>query len=287
MILKHCLLIENDCYKKNKKMTNNKPTGIVVHSTGANNKTLKRYVQPVPSQSCYKAVLEDLGRNQYGNHWNQSSKTLGTQICVHAFIGANARGEVETYQTLPFDVCCWGVGSGKNGSYNYNPQARIQFEICEDGLRDATYFNKAMTEAIEFCAYLCKKYNLSVNKISSHRESYLAGYGSNHGDPEHWMKKFGKDMNWFRQEVQKLLSVPKEESTVTPAKKFYRVQCGAFTVKQYAINFQKKLASAGFETFIVQSGKYWKIQCGAFTEKANAQTLVTKLKNKGFNAFVV
>ncbi len=45
MVLKQCILTANDCYKKGTKMTGGKPTGIVVHSTGANNKNLKRYVE--------------------------------------------------------------------------------------------------------------------------------------------------------------------------------------------------------------------------------------------------
>ena len=179
MVLKQCILTANDCYKKGTKMTGGKPTGIVVHSTGANNKNLKRYVQPLKSDPNYDAVIADLGKNQYCNDWNHSAKEMGRSVCVHAFIGVNAAGKVETYQTLPFDICCWGVGSGKNGSYNYNPTARVQFEMCEDGLSDPDYFNAVMKEAQEFCAYLCKKYGFGVDKISSHYESYLAGYGGN------------------------------------------------------------------------------------------------------------
>ena len=43
MELRKCILTKNDCYKKGTKIT---PKGIVVHSTGANNPTLRRYVQP-------------------------------------------------------------------------------------------------------------------------------------------------------------------------------------------------------------------------------------------------
>ena len=238
MTLKECLLIENPCYKAGKKMTGNKPTGIVVHSTGANNKTLKRYVQPVAGQSYYNTVIADIGKNAYGNHWN----TAGTNLCVHAFIGTNTLGKVETYQTLPFDVCCWGVGKGKNGSYNYNPTARVQFEICEDGLKDEVYFNAAMREAIEFCAHLCKKYGLTSSDICSHAEAYKAGYGSNHGDPDHWLKKFGKDMNWFRAEVDKLLN--------TKSNIRYLVQVGAYGNKQNAMNKVAELKAKGFSAII-------------------------------------
>lgn len=200
MEIKKCLLTKNSCYKKAKKIT---PKGIVVHSTGANNTNLKRYVQPDDGI---------LGKNTNNNHWNRS----GLSKCVHAFIGKDKNGVVRCYQTLPFNYACWGVGSGKKGSYNYNP-AYIQFEICEDNLKNKDYFNKAFDLAIEFCVYLCEKYNLSVNNIVSHHEAYEKGYGSNHADCDHWLKKFGKDMNWFRNEVKKRLN--KEETTKTETTK--------------------------------------------------------------------
>ena len=93
----------------------------------------------------------------------------------------------------------WGCASGKKGSYNYT---HIQFEICEDALKDEKYFNDAFGVAIEFCAYLCDKYNLSADSIVSHHEAHLKGYASNHGDCDHWLKKFNKNMNWFRNEVK-------------------------------------------------------------------------------------
>ena len=212
MTLKQCLLVANDCYKSNLKMTGNKPVGIVVHSTGANNKNLKRYVQPLKTDSNRATIIADIGTNLLGNHWNKS----GLAKCVHAFIGVNNAGVVETYQTLPFDVCCWGVGKGSKGSYNYNPTAKVQFEICEDNLKDKKYFDAVFKEAAEFCAHICKKYKLSVDTITSHQESYQKGYGSNHGDCDHWLKKFDKDMNWFRAEVDKILNPkPKTESVQT------------------------------------------------------------------------
>ena len=201
MKLKKCMLIANDCYKKGTKITNNKPYGIVVHSTGANNPSIRRYVQPLKSDSSYSEITADIGINAGGNHWNQP----GVAKCVHAFIGKNAKGEVETYQTLPFNVCCWGSGRGAKGSYNYNPTACLQFEICEDALSDRTYFEKAFKEAAEFCVYLCSQYGISTDKIYSHAECHKAGYGSNHADCDHWLKKFGRTMNDFRSEVKELL----------------------------------------------------------------------------------
>lgn len=183
MEIKKCLLVNNSCYKKASKMV---PKGIVVHSTGANNPYLKKYVQPDDGI---------LGKNQYNNDWNRS----GVNACVNAFIGKDKNGVVRCYQTLPFDYMPWGCASGKKGSYNYT---HIQFEICEDALKDEKYFNDAFGVAIDFCAYLCKEYNISVDNIVSHHESYLKGYGSNHADCDHWLKKFNKNMDWFRNEVK-------------------------------------------------------------------------------------
>lgn len=112
----------NPCYQAGRKITS---SGIVVHSTGANNSHLKRYVGPDDGI---------LGVNKYGNHWNKPDANK----CVHAFIGRVADGTIKIYQTLPWDYRCRGVGSGKNGSYKaiynlYWDKARTCFRRMEDG----------------------------------------------------------------------------------------------------------------------------------------------------------
>lgn len=177
---------ENRCYQAGRKIT---PSGIVVHSTGANNPYIKRYVGPDDGI---------LGKNQYNNHWNKASANK----CMHAFIGKVADGSLKIYQTLPWDHRCWGVGSGKKGSYN---NSHIQFEICEDGLNDESYYREAFALAARLCAYLCQEYGIKPENIVGHYEAYAAGYGSNHGDPRTWQKKFGGSMAQFRADVKALL----------------------------------------------------------------------------------
>lgn len=185
---------QNDCYKAAKKMPRG-PEGIVVHSTGVNNPYLKRYVD----------APKEVGKNQYGNHWNQPSSKLGREVCVHAFIGYALNKEVAVAQILPYDICCWGVGKGSKGSYNYDP-AYIQFEMCEDALTNEAYFNAVMKTAQEYCAMLVKQFNIPIKNIVGHYEAHKLGYGSNHGDPLNWFSRFGKDMDWFRNEVKKLVN---------------------------------------------------------------------------------
>ena len=177
---------KNPCYKAGKKIT---PSGIVVHSTGANNPNLKRYVGPDDGI---------LGKNTNNNHWNNED----ADKCMHAFIGKVADGSVKIYQTLPWDHRCWGVGSGSKGSYN---ATHIQFEICEDGLTNEEYYRKAFQAAKELCAFLCKKFSIDVDNVVGHYEAAEAGYGSNHADPRNWQKNFGDSMAQFRKDVKAML----------------------------------------------------------------------------------
>lgn len=182
--------VKNLCYIEAKKTV---PQGIVVHSTGTNNPNLKRYVDAV----------DEVGVNKYGNHWN-TAKPGGRKVCVHAFIGYDKNKEIRVAEILPLNICCWGVGKGKKGSYNSNP-AYIQFEICEGKLTDKVYYQKAFAVAAEYCAELCRAYGINVDNIVGHCEAYRLGYGSNHSDPEHWMKKFGETMDDFRKQVSEIL----------------------------------------------------------------------------------
>ena len=192
MNLQKLIFTENDCYKAGKTIV---PQGIMVHSTGANNPALKRYVGPDDGK---------LGVNKYGNHWN----VPGLSVCVHAFIGKLADGSVATYQTLPWDRRGWHCYKGENGSGN---NTHISFEICEDGLEDGVYFGKVYREAVELCAFLCKEYGLPVESIICHSEGHDLGIASDHSDVMHWFPKHGKSMDTFRADVAALLAAETEE----------------------------------------------------------------------------
>lgn len=205
-----CMHTQSRCYGVKRQSA--KPIGIIVHSTGANNPSIKRYSQPSDNDPKRDELMKLLGTNKYGNHWNTASASKA----VHYVIGKLADGSVATVQNLPEDIACWGAGKGKNGSYNYNPVAHIQFEICEDDLSNADYFRAtAYGEAIELCADICYRHGWDANVIVSHREAHAKGYASNHADINHWLEWYGKSMNSFRQRVQDLLDEMRKPKTVT------------------------------------------------------------------------
>lgn len=202
-----CMMTQSTCYRGTSAMT---VKGILWHSTGTNNTSLSRYVQPDDNAANKDYLLSILGKNKYNNDWNHIERQAG----LNAWIGKAANGEVMAVQTMPWNYRPWGCGSGAKGSCNYG---FIQFEICEDSLTDKNYFSAVYKEAVELTAYLCKLYNLSpfgtttVNGITvpvilCHKDSAELGLGSNHVDIYHWFGRFGKSMEDVRRDVASLLA---------------------------------------------------------------------------------
>lgn len=190
----------SDCYKSGTKQVSK---GVQVHSTGANNPYLKRYVQPNDGR---------LGINQYGNSHNRP----GVDVCASAYIGKLENGTVAVYQALPWDMRCWISGKGKNG--NANRLGYIGYEICEDTLNNESYFNEAvMTVAVNLTAHLCQIIGVTPDSVVAsysegnalsvmdHSELYANGLASGHSDITHWLRRYGKRMKDFRQSVQQAM----------------------------------------------------------------------------------
>lgn len=199
MNLIQCYLIANDCSAAGRTIT---PKGVMVHSTGANNPLVARYVQPTENQANRDAIIQEIGTNRNQNDWNNP----GLSVCTHAFIGKFADGSVGTAQTLPWNRRGWHAGTGTSGGSAND--THISFEICEDGLTDAAYFGKVYQEAVELTAMLCKQYNLNPladGVVICHSEGYQRGIASNHADVMHWFPKHGKNMDTFRQDVSKAM----------------------------------------------------------------------------------
>ena len=155
----------------------------MVHSTGAANPWLRRYLSP------------DDGRlgEPSSRHWNQG----GVGACVHAMIGKIADGTVAVYQTLPWTMRGWHCGRSGNDTH-------ISFEICEDKLADKGYFRATYQEAVELTAYLCQLYHLDPKApgvVLCHSEGHRRGIASNHADVMHWWGRFGATMDDFRADV--------------------------------------------------------------------------------------
>ena len=246
MRLRQQLLTKNECYTAGRAIP---PWGVLVHSTGANNPRVCRYV---PGD-------DEIGRNTRGNHWNQPGK-----LCVHAFIGKFADGEVGAVQTLPWNYRAWHCGGGKKGSAN---DTHIAFEICEDGLTDPVYFRAVYREAVELTAMLCQKYGLDPltdGAVICHSEGCKRGIASNHADVLHWFPRYGKTMDNFRDDVARMMKGEAEEVTYEQW-------------KTYMEQYRRELAGQPVPEWAVQTGEWDKAEkAGIIADKSRPQDLITR-----------
>lgn len=231
------ILTNNPCYKAGRTIT---VKGLMLHSVG-----------------CSQPNAEVFVRN-----WNKADYD---RACVHAFIDGNT-GDV--HQTLPWNHRGWHCGSQGNNTHigvemcepasiKYTSGANFVVNNEADAKAVAT---RTYQSAVELFAKLCKDFNLNPladGVIISHSEGSARGIASNHADPEHLWKKLGLPytMDTFRVHVKKAMILDSANNTTsnentTEKKVLYRVQVGAFNVRQNAVNMLDKLKKAGFDGFI-------------------------------------
>ena len=84
--------------------------------------------------------------------------------------------------------------------------------------------------------------------------------------------------------------VNKRLSGGTDGKLLYRVQIGAFSVKENAESWAKLAEKKGFQTVIkaeqVNGKTLYRVQCGAFSKKENAEKFAEDLKKAGFDVII-
>ena len=229
MTLYQQILTQNDCYKAGRTIV---PKGVMVHSTGASNPRVARYV---PGDDV-------LGRNTGNNDWDRPGLTK----CVHAFVGKIADGSVATVQTLPWNHRGWHAGGAANNTH-------ISFEICEDNLEDASYFNAVYREAVELTACLCREYGLDPladGVVICHQEGYRRGVASNHADVLHWFPIHGKSMDDFRADVAQEMEENKDvtQEQFDAMMNDWLARRAALPASDWAVPYIDKAIDAGLMT---------------------------------------
>lgn len=217
----------------------------MVHSTGANNPKVSRYV---PGDA-------EIGRNTAGNHWDRP----GVEKCVHAFVGRFADGGVGTVQTLPWSRRGWHAGGAANNTH-------IGFEICEDGLDDPEYFRAVYREAAELVAMLCRKFGLDPLEdgvVICHQEGYRRGIASNHADVLHWFPRHGRSMDDFRADVAQMMKGDEEAVTYE-------------RWKEYMERYRQELEGKPIPSWAQNTGEWNKAEQEGLVDGSRPQDLVTR-----------
>lgn len=190
-------LENNDCFKNNVNRIDSRytlfqkrgPTDLMLHSVGC--------AQP-------QAIV-------FIRNWNKP----GIEKCVHGFIDANTG---DYYETMPQNYRGWHAGGSANNTH-------LGVEMCESSWieyqgnkivvknleKAQADCKRAYETAVEVFAMYCKQYNLNPKlHICSHREGWIKGIASNHGDPEYYWKSLSMPytMDGFRNDVEAEMNKP-------------------------------------------------------------------------------
>lgn len=170
------------------------------------------------------------------------------------------------YQVVEDNRAAWhcGDGQGQFGITNHNS---IGIEMCR---KNNNVTPTTENNTIALIKILMQKYNVDVDHVVRHFDASRKICPSSFA-ADNWQR-----WNLFKNKLR----------TTNSTQKWYKVQCGAFKLKNNAINLQKRLDEADFASYIKIEDTLYKIQVGAFTNKDNAYKLIEQLKKKGFNAIL-
>ena len=205
--LKINFLTKNDCYSVGlKNLEDDKkekfvPKGVMIHSTASPGVT----------------------PGMFAISWDKSSAEGGREVCVHIFCD-----DESAVLCLPLNFKGWHCGGKGNSIYlsiemcepegiKYNKNRSKIVEYDPESKENKEYFEKTWNNMVKLCAYLCKTFDISIDKdkkeglpsekfnVISHKEGHESKLASGHGDPDHWWKFHEKTMNDFREAVKKYL----------------------------------------------------------------------------------
>ena len=91
----------------------------------------------------------------------------------------------------------------------------------------------------------------------------------------------------YRQSILKIYDDMTAHAKANP-QKHYKIQLGAYGVKQNADNMLARVKSAGLDAFVTPLGadKLYRVQFGAFANKTNADAKLREVHAKGFHAII-
>lgn len=202
--------------------------------------------------------------------------------------------------------CNYGIGTDgkislcveeKNRSWcsssNSNDQRAVTIECASDMKEPYAMNSKVYASLINLCTDICrrngkkkllwlgsKEKTLNYTPKSDEMVITVHRWFANKSCPGNWLYNRLGDL------ASKVTANLAGTAEATKPETFYRVQVGAYSVKDNADKQLKKVKAAGFDTYVVKVGDLYKIQVGAYSKKANADAMLKKLNEKGFDAFI-
>lgn len=162
-----------------------------------------------------------------------------------------------------------------------NDHQAITIEVANiSGAPDWKVSDIALEKTIDLCVDICKRNGIDKINFTGDKTGNLTmhkWFAATACPGPYLESKFP----YIADEINKRLNAQVPDSV-----DFYRVQTGAFKIKNNAIAYANEIKSKGFDTYIVQADGYYKVQVGAYAVKTNADRMAAQLKGAGYPVFI-
>lgn len=201
--------------------------------------------------------------------------------------------------------CNYGIGSDGRislcvdegnrswcSSSNANDQRAVTIECASDKTEPYAMTDAVYESLVNLCTDICKRNGkkkllwfadkdktLAYNPASDEMVITVHRWFANKSCPGDWLYNRLGDLA-----ARVTANLGGSQSSNNDV--LYRVQTGAFSVKENADRMLKKVKAAGFDTYMIQVDGMYKIQVGAYSKKENADAMLAKIKAAGFDAFI-
>ena len=108
-----------------------------------------------------------------------------------------------------------------------------------------------------------------------------AGFLNSDRDNELFDEKFSEVAQGIAEGILGTLETESMEE-----QRYYRVQTGAFKVRQNAEKMLQELLEAGYPAFLLAEDGYFKVQVGAYQQLNNAITMERRLRKQGYSTMI-
>ena len=169
-----------------------------------------------------------------------------------------------------------------------NDHRAVTIEVANDGDESTGWHvsDKAYTALIDLCTDICKRNG--IKELKWQGDKSLIGQADKQNMTVHrWFANKscpGDYLYNLHGQIAREVNVRLNGTASTDV--LYRVQTGAFSVKENAEAQLAKVKAAGFDAFVTQAGGLYKIQVGAFGVRANAEAMAAKLEAAGFSTYI-
>lgn len=188
--------------------------------------------------------------------------------------GIDSDGRVGMY--VPEDKRAW------TSSNSENDNMAVTIEVANSAAGpDWPVSAKAYAKLIDLCVDICRRNGIQALNYTGDTKGNLTRHNmfTQTVCPGPYLQaRFPQ----IAEEVNKRLGKPAAPEPTT----LYRVQLGAFAVKENAERLLDQAKAIASDAFIVQVDGLYKVQVGAFGVKSNAEKLAEKLKSQGYQTYI-